>query len=520
MAFHDKRILTADEAALRIQDGHTVAIGGSGAGHSIPEALLAALGRRYRATESPRGLTLVHPFGVGNQGDRGLEPLACPGLFRRVIGGHWSMSPSMAKLAARDQFEAYCLPAGIIVQLFHCAAAGSPGWLSTVGLSTFVDPRVEGGKLNGVTREDLVEVVTRDGREYLFYKTTPIDVALIKASTADTAGNLSMDEEVAPWHNCARAHAATAAGGLTLAQVRRVVAASSLDPRRVRVPGIFVDALVVDPALGMTYTIDYDPTLSGELRRSEDEFAPFPFSLRKVVARRAALELSPGAILNVGFGMPDGVIKVAREQGFAGQLIPTIEQGQIGGIPAEGLEFGAMYNATSIIETGHQFAFYHGRGVDIAFLGFVEVDPEGNVNVSRMENAIIGTGGFIDIAQRARRLVFCGTLAVKGQFESTGAGLRPLAAGSPKFVPRVRQVTFSGRYARRSGQEVHYVTEAAVFRLESEGLTLIEIAPGLDLERDLLPQLGFRPRIASPLPVMAPELYSAEPLPARLFPRF
>ena len=495
------RVLTAGESVARIRDGQTVAIGGSGAGHSIPEALLAAIGRRYRATESPRALTLIHPFGVGNQGDRGLEQMAFPGMYRRVIGGHWSMSPSMAKLAAANQFEAYCLPAGIIVQLFGCAAAGSPGWLSTVGLETFVDPRLEGGKLNDVTSEDLVELVQRDSREFLFYKTTPVDVALIKAAVADEDGNLSMDEEVAPWHNCAMAQAAKANGGITLAQVKRVVPAGTLDPRRVRVPGVFVDALIVEPSLGMTYTIDYDPTLAGESRKPASDFPPFPYSLRKAVARRAAMELFPGAVLNVGFGMPDGVIKVAREQGFADQIVPTIEQGQIGGIPAEGLEFGAMYNATSIIETGHQFAFYHGRGVDIAFLGFVEVDREGNVNVSRMENAIIGVGGFIDIAQHARKLVFCGTLTAKG---------------NPKFVEKVRQVTFSGRYARRNGQEVLYVTESAVFRLAPDGVELIETAAG----EDVLARMEFQPLRADPLRAMDPALFLEEPLPERLFPRF
>lgn len=495
------RVLTAGESVARIRDGQTVAIGGSGAGHSIPEALLAAIGRRYRATESPRALTLIHPFGVGNQGDRGLEQMAFPGMYRRVIGGHWSMSPSMAKLAAANQFEAYCLPAGIIVQLFGCAAAGSPGWLSTVGLETFVDPRLEGGKLNDVTSEDLVELVQRDGREFLFYKTTPVDVALIKAAVADEDGNLSMDEEVAPWHNCAMAQAAKANGGITLAQVKRVVPAGTLDPRRVRVPGVFVDALIVEPSLGMTYTIDYDPTLAGESRKPASDFPPFPYSLRKAVARRAAMELFPGAVLNVGFGMPDGVIKVAREQGFADQIVPTIEQGQIGGIPAEGLEFGAMYNATSIIETGHQFAFYHGRGVDIAFLGFVEVDREGNVNVSRMENAIIGVGGFIDIAQHARKLVFCGTLTAKG---------------NPKFVEKVRQVTFSGRYARRNGQEVLYVTESAVFRLAPDGVELIETAA----DENVLARMAFQPIVADPLHTMDRALFLEEPLPERLFPRF
>jgi acyl CoA:acetate/3-ketoacid CoA transferase len=504
----DKPVVTADQAALLVRSGQTVATGGSGAGHAIPERMVEALGRRFRATGEPRGLLLFHPFGVGNQQGRGLERMAHAQMFRRVVGGHWSMAPTMARLAAENRFEAYCLPAGVMVQLFHAAAAASPGYLTEIGLHTFIDPRLEGGKLNAAATEDIVELVVRQGREYLFYPTIPIDVALIKGAVADTQGNISMREEVAPWHNLAMAQAARANGGIVIAQVKRVVQALSLDPRDVRVPGIFVDYLIVDPAHGMTYEIFCDPALAGESRKPESEFPPFEFSLRKAIARRAAMELRPGAVLNVGFGMPDGVIKVAREQGFADQFVPTIEQGQIGGIPAEGLEFGAAYNATAIVETGQQFAFYHGRGVDLAFLGFAEVDAGGNVNVSKLGDVIIGTGGFIDISQKARKVVFCGTLAVRGK------------PHRPKFVERVRQITFSGTNARRTGQEVLYITEAAVFRLTPEGVLLEEIAPGLDLERDILPQLGFRPLIKEPLGLMAPELFGEAPLPAALFPQF
>src|ERR1051326_1900922 len=259
----ERPVVTADEAASLIADGTTVAIGGSGAGHSIPERMLEAIGRRFRDSGKPRGLTLVHAFGIGNQKDRGVEHLAHAELYRRIIGGHWSMSPSMAKLAAQNLFEAYCLPSGIIVQLFHAAASGSPGWISEIGLNTFIDPRLEGGKLNQRAKEDIVELWRRNGKEYLFYPTIPIHVSLIRAAVADSEGNLSMDEEVAPWHNCAMAQAARASGGITIAQVKRIVGARTLDPRRVRVPGIFVDYLIVDPAQGMTYQIDFDPALSG-----------------------------------------------------------------------------------------------------------------------------------------------------------------------------------------------------------------------------------------------------------------
>jgi len=499
------RVVSPDEAVSHIEDGRTIAIGGSGSGHSIAEQLLAALGRRFRATGSPRGLTLVHPFGVGNQKDKGLEHIADPRLVRRIIGGHWSMSPTMARLAAENKIEAYNLPAGIIVQLLGCAAAGSPAWISEIGLGTFIDPRLEGGKLNAAAKKDLVELVCREGREYLLYKAFPVDVAFIRGTAADPAGNLNMDEEVAPWDNCLMAQAARASGGFTIAQVKRTAAMHELDPRTVRVPGIFVDYIVVDPDQGQTFQIHYDPSLCGAARKPPEEFGAFPLTPRKIIARRAALELFPGAVINLGFGMPDGVMKVAREQGIESEVTPTVEHGQIGGIPAEGLDFGASYNSTAIIETRHQFDFYHGRGVDLAFLGFAEVDAEGNVNVSRIASAVIGTGGFIDIAQKARKLVFCGTLT---------------ARGAPKFVPRVTQITFSGPRARLDGHEVLYVTEAAVFRLGEAGIEIVEVAPGLDLERDILPKLAFRPAAASPLNQMPPELSQPDLLPRALFQHF
>jgi propionate CoA-transferase len=299
--------------------------------------------------------------------------------------------------------------------------------------------------------------------------------------------------------------------------VRRLVGEHEIHPRDVRVPGCFVDFVVVDPDQGQTYQIDFDPALNGDARKPESEFGNFPLSIRKVIARRAALELEPGAILNVGFGVPDGVIKVAREQGIANTVGTTIEHGQFGGIPAEGLDFGATYNADAILETGHMFDFYQGRGVDQTYLGFLQIDREGNVNVSKLAGSIIGTGGFIDIVQRARKVVFCGTLAVRAKVELENGEVRFREHGKPKLVEHVAQITFSGRYARELGQEVLYVSEAAVFRLTPEGVCLEEVAPGVDIERDLLPQLGFKPLIREPVGRMAPELFVDQPLPLRLF---
>lgn len=515
-----KPVESAADAVRRIPSGTSVAIGGSGAGHAIPDVLLRELGERHRTTGVPTDLTLLHPFGVGDQQVKGLQQMADSGMYRRVIGGHWSMAPAMAKLAAENQFAAYCLPAGVMVQLFHCAAAGSPGWYSHAGLDTFVDPRLEGGKLNAKATEALVEYTEIDGKPWLFYKTIPVDVALIQAWEADEHGNLSMRQEAGLWHNCALAQAARASGGTTIAAVRRIVPAGSLDPRNVCVPGCFVDALVVDEGHGQTYQTEFDPAYCGESRMSEDDFPALPFGPRKVIARRAAAELTRGAIINVGFGIPDGVIAVAREQGIAGQVTATIEHGQFGGVPAGGLDFGAVYNPDAILETGHMFDFYHGRGVDQTFLGFMQIDRAGNVNVSKIGSKIIGVGGFIDIVQKADKVVFCGTLSIRAKTSINAGKLSFLAHGAPKVVDRVAQVTFSADYARRTGQQVLYVTEAAVFRLDEGGLILDEIAPGVEFERDLLPQLGFRPRLHPNLKRMDTALFSPERMPDSAIPAF
>ena len=515
-----KLFTTAADAVAQIPDGACVAIGGSGSGHAIPDALLAALGERFRATGSPRGITLLHAFGVGDQRGRGLQHVAEPRMLRRVVGGHWSMSPKMADLARENAFPAYCLPAGAMVQMFHCAAAGSPGWTTHVGLHTFIDPRLQGGRLNAKATEALVELVERDGREWLFYPAIPIDVALIKAWRSDPAGNLGMNEEAGWWHNLALAQAAKAAGGLTLAVVREKAPAGSIHPRDVKVPGCFVDAIVVDETAGQTFQTDYEPAYNGDSRRPDAELGELELSARKVIARRAAQELVPGAILNVGFGVPDGVVAVAREQGFASRITTTIEHGQFGGVPALGLDFGAVWNPDAIVETGHMFDFYQGRGVDQTFLGFLEIDRAGNVNVSQLGDRIVGVGGFIDISQRARKLAFCGTLSVRAELEIADGKVRYLRLGKPKLVERVAQVTFSGDYARRLGQEVLYVTEAGVFRLTGEGVRLEEIAPGVDLERDLIPQMSFRPAVAHDLKEMPQELFRAALLRDDSFPAF
>ena len=517
----EKPTLSPDDAVAHIGDERTIAIGGSGSGHCIPDIVLEALGRRFSETGQPKNLTLVHAFGVGDQQTRGLQYLAHTGMFRRVVGGHWSMAPAMGKLATANDFAAYNVPAGVVVQLFHTAAAGSPGWMTEVGLGHLHGPAARGRQAQRRWRRTILSSWSSDdGREYLFYPTIPIDVALIQGSVADEHGNIGMNREAGFWHNCAMAQAARAAGGITIAVVKERVATGEIHARDVRVPGCFIDHIVVDPSAGQTFQTEFEPAYSGDTQKPDDQFGPFPLDARKVIARRAALELHPGAVLNVGFGIPDGVMKVAREQGIADTVIPTIEHGQFGGIPAEGLDFGATYNSEAILETGHMFNFYQGRGVDQAYLGFLQIDREGNVNVSKLADNIIGTGGFIDIAQKARKVVFCGTLAVRAKTELADGTLRFLSPGKPKLVEAVNQITFSGRYARKNGQEVLYVTEAAVFRLTADGVRLEEVAPGIDVERDVVPQLGFRPLIADPMGVIPAELFRGELLPKALFPAY
>jgi len=491
-----KPIITAEDAAQMVNHGDSLVIGGSGAGHAIPERLIAALGKRFQATLQPRDLTVVHISGMGDQGSKGLGHLADERLIKRDIGGHWGMSPSMAKLAVENRIEAYNLPQGALSCLMRCIAAGTPGYVTHVGLHTFADPRVEGGKLNSRTQEDLVEVVELRGKEYLLYHSFPVDVAFIRGTTADTSGHISMEDEVAYFEMLSVAQAAKNSGGTVVAQVKRVVDQGEIDPRLVKIPGIFVDALVIDPNQKQTYQIDYDPALCGQKGTGSLSMDSLPFDERKVIVKRAALELRPDAVVNLGFGMPFGVGRIAEENGIADRMTLSIEQGSLGGIPAGGLDSGAMYYPAAILDQPYQFDSYQGGGIDIAFLSQAQVDRHGNVNVSKFGHRIPGCGGFIDISQNARKVVFCGTLSVKAELEIAAGVLKIAKEGiATKFVDQVEQITFSGRYANETGQEVLYVTERAVFQLIDGSVVLKEIAPGIDIKRDILAAMEFEPII-------------------------
>jgi acyl CoA:acetate/3-ketoacid CoA transferase len=491
------KFTTAAAAAGLIQDGDTVALIGGGGGLVEASCLHEAIEKRFLDSGHPRNLTVIHSLGIGDRKSRGMNRFAHEGMVKRVIGGHWVWSPRMQQLARDEKIEAYVLPGGVAMQLFREIGSGRPGLFTHVGLGTFVDPRVEGGRMNKSARADLVEVVTIDGRELLRYRTFPVNVAVIRGSFADAHGNISLDQEPANVDIYAAALAAHNSGGKVIAQVRTAVDVGALPARSVRVPGAIVDAVVVDAAQSMGYDVVYDPTMSGEIRGPASPRVPQPFTVRQLIARRAADELVDGAVLNFGFGIPDGVAKLISERGDVDRYYQTIEHGTYGGELLLGTLFGYARNASAMIDGPSQFDFYSGGGLDLAFLGFGELDRVGNVNVSKLGGVTVGPGGFIDIAQNARKVVFCGTFDAKDTKLEIGSGqLRILRHGDvAKLVPEVEQITFSGCEAVKRGQEVVYVTERAVFRLTTEGVSLTEVAPGIDLRRDVLDRMKFAPHV-------------------------
>jgi len=506
-----KKIISADEAIALIRDGDVVASSGYG-GNGTPEGLFAAIENRFLAGNGPYDLTLVWAGGQGDGKERGLNRLGHEGLLKRTIGGHYGLMPRVEALAVANKIEAYNFPEGVITHLYRDIAAGKPGTATKVGIGTFVDPRLEGGKVNTAARENLVEVISIGEEDYLLFRCFPVHVALIRGTTADPDGNVTMERESLRLETLAMALAARNSGGITICQVERIAQSGSLDARRVRIPGILVDAVVeAGPDEHMqNYGTRYNPALSGELRVPTERLKPLPLETTKVIARRAAVELLPNSVVNLGIGLPEAVGSVAVEEQIDDLITLTVDPGVIGGVPLGGFDFGAAVNFSASIDHTYQFDFIDGGGLDIACLGYAECDGKGNVNASRFANRVPGCGGFINISQNSRKVIFVGTFTSGGLDAVIADGRLKIAKEGKhrKFVEQVGQVTFSGAEAAKREQDIIYVTERCVFRLTGEGLELAEIAPGVDPRRDILDQLPFTPIIGS-VREMELELFSA-----------
>lgn len=498
------KVITADKAANLIKDGATVAAPSVGLA-GWPEEIAIAIEKRFLETGYPQNITFMHSSAAGDFKTRGTHHLGYEGLVKRLICAHTGQAPRMAQLVQENKIECYIVPQGIITQLYRAIAGNKPGIITKVGLGTFVDPRVEGCKLSSITHEDIVKLIELDGEEWLYFKKFPINVALIRGTAADENGNLTMDREGILSEALPLAMAARNSGGIVIAQVEYLAKADTLPAKSVRVPGVLVDYIVVAKPENHTQTQStyYNPALSGEMRIPLDSIEPMVLDQRKIIARRAAMELRPNIVVNLGVGMPDGVGLVASEEGIIDNVTLTTEGGVFGGVPASALDFITSYNPQAFIQHQEMFDFYDGGGLDMTFLGLAQTDKDGNVNVSKFSSRVVGCGGFVNISQNAKKVVFCGTFTNGADIKIEDGKVTIIKEGkNKKFLDHVEQITFSGKYSQEIKQPILYVTERAVFTLEEGQMTLIEVAPGIDIERDILPMMDFKPRISPNLKEM------------------
>lgn len=505
----NKRCSGAEAMAL-VKDGDFLVCSGN-MNIAMPEELMIELEKRFIATGAPKELTIMSGSGVGDMGavtTKGFQHLAHEGMIKRVIVGHYGANNDIMDMVINNKVESYNLPQGVCEHMFRRRAQGQSGEITKIGLKTYVDPRLEGGKMNAVTKEDIVKLIEIDGEEYLYYPMPKIQVGCIRATTADENGNLSFEDEAAYVNANVIAMATRASGGIVIAQVKNVVAAGAIPAKEVHIAGVFVDKIVVcrDPMNNHRQTMGdfYNAAYTGRYKVPLDAQVVLPLSVNKVIARRAAAELKPNALVNLGLGIPEAVASVVAEEGFSDSMVMTVETGSLGGVPAPRFSFGASVNAWSHVDSPTMFDVYDGGCLDMTFVGMAEIGENGDVNVSRFGSKITGCGGFIDLTQGTKKVIFCGTLTAGGlKTEVDDGKVKIISEGkNKKFVKSVYQVTFSGEHAIETGQEILYVTERCVFELRKDGITLTEVAPGIDVARDILPYMEFVPKMAPDIKIM------------------